>query len=90
MAEETYAEYACQYTGWIYDPDTNREVQATRRDRTGYGSEGLREANRIVGDTRAWQPHHGLPVDAQVVFRPVGEWRPAPHASVPDPQEPTP
>lgn len=73
---EAYTEYACRYTDWIYDPATNGEIQSVRYDVAGFGVTGLGEARRIADDTRAWQPHHGLPVDAVVVSRPVGEWEP--------------
>jgi hypothetical protein len=88
---ETYVEYACRYTGWIYDPASRGEIQSTRYDVAGFGETGLSMARSIVSDTRAWQPHHGLPVDAVVVSRQVSSWAavaPAPPVSVPAGEKP--
>lgn len=71
---ELQIEYACRFTGWAIDPASGESKMRAKYDFTGRGEGGLREARRLVADTRAWQPHHDLPVDAVVVSRPVTEW----------------
>lgn len=66
-------EYANRWTDW--DPGSERKTRV-RYETTGYGDEGRRAAERIAADTRRWQPRHGLPADAVVVSRPIGEWEP--------------
>lgn len=54
--------------GFGFDPAA-RVAQAL-----GYGDTGRVMAGLFAAQTRAWQPHHGLPAYAVVVVRPVGEW----------------
>ncbi|MDH2424788.1 hypothetical protein [Sphaerisporangium sp. TRM90804] len=66
-------EYACCWTDWDTGSDEKTRV---RYDIAGSGDEGLRAALNIARQTRAWQPHQGLPADADVVYRSIGDWQP--------------
>ncbi len=67
-------EYACRWTDWDYDAGEGET--RVRYDRTGAGEEGLAAANATAWQTKAWQPRQGLPADATVVSRPLGDWTP--------------
>lgn len=78
---EPKIEYACRFTTWVAVPGRPGEMdRGARYDFTGTGESGFEGARRIVESTRAWQPHHDLPVDAVVVSRPVAEWKEVPDA----------
>lgn len=77
MAE---VEYACRWTDWEDWTAEGERKTRVRYDRGGYGDTGRLTAGLIAAQTRAWQPHHGLPADAVVVARPIGQWSEVPDA----------
>lgn len=65
-------EYGCRWTDWDHRSDEHKT--RVRVEVGGYGDQGWMTAEHIAKQTRQWQPHHGLPADAVVVSRPIGEW----------------
>ncbi|GAA2861403.1 hypothetical protein [Nonomuraea rubra] len=65
-------EYACRWTAWTNTDGRDRQV--VKYDRAGTGESGKEAAQHLARQTRAWQPHHGLPADATVVYRTISEW----------------